>query len=422
MASTGEAGRGAGRRVLIVVENLPVPFDRRVWAEATTLVEAGYQVSVISPMMKGFTEPYEVIDGVHVYRHPLSEAGSGAGYVREYLGALIHQFRLALKVRRERGFDVIHACNPPDLIFLVAAFFKLFGVRFIFDHHDLCPELYEAKFGRRGLAHAALLAAERATFALADVSIATNESYREIALVRGGMTPDRVFIVRSGPRLDRMKIGEPNPALKRGRRFMVGYVGVIGRQEGLDLLVGAVAHLVDHIGRTDVHFAIIGDGPELAAVKALAEAKGVATYMDFYGRVDDAFFLDVLNTADVCVNADRACALNDKSTMNKILEYMAIGKPIVQFEMTEGRRSAGAASLYARPDNVADFAQKIDMLLDDPELRRTMGALGRERVMTQFSWTHSVPALLRAYAAVFERRTAAPRLAADRARAVAAGE
>lgn len=394
-----------GRRVLIVVENLPVPFDRRVWAEATSLVDAGYQVSVISPMMKGYTAPYEVIDGVHVYRHPLTEAGSGAGYLREYLGALFHQLRLAFKIRRARGFDVIHACNPPDLIFLVAALFKLIdGVRFIFDHHDLCPELYEAKFGRRGLAYFALRAAERATFALADISIATNESYREIALERGGMTPDRVFIVRSGPRLDRMKITAPNEALKRGRRYLAGYVGVIGRQEGLDLLVGAVAHLINHVGRTDVQFAIIGDGPELSAVRALAEAKGVSGYLDFYGRVDDALFLDVLNTADVCVNCDRACAMNDKSTMNKILEYMALGKPIVQFEMTEGRRSAGAASLYARPDNVADFAQKIDMLLSDPALRRDMGALGRERVLTQFSWAHSVPALLRAYAAAFERR------------------
>ncbi len=394
-----------GRRVLIVVENLPVPFDRRVWAEATSLVDAGYQVSVISPMMKGYTAPFEVIDGVHVYRHPLTEAGSGAGYLREYLGALFHQLRLAFKIRRARGFDVIHACNPPDLIFLVAALFKLIdGVRFIFDHHDLCPELYEAKFGRRGLAYFALRAAERATFALADISIATNESYREIALERGGMTPDRVFIVRSGPRLDRMKITAPNEALKRGRRYLAGYVGVIGRQEGLDLLVGAVAHLINHVGRTDVQFAIIGDGPELSAVRALAEAKGVSGYLDFYGRVDDALFLDVLNTADVCVNCDRACAMNDKSTMNKILEYMALGKPIVQFEMTEGRRSAGAASLYARPDNVADFALKIDMLLSDPALRRDMGALGRERVLTQFSWAHSVPALLRAYAAAFERR------------------
>ena len=411
-----------GRRVLIIVENLPVPFDRRVWAEATSLVDAGYQVSVISPMMKGFTAPFEVIDGVHVYRHPLAEAGSGAGYLREYLGALFHQFRLAFKVRRERGFDVIHACNPPDLIFLVAAVFKLFdGARFIFDHHDLCPELYEAKFGRRGPAYWALRGAERLTFALADISIATNESYRDIALARGGMKPDRVFIVRSGPRLDRMAIAAPNAALKRGRRFLAGYVGVIGDQEGLDLLIGAVAHLVNHVGRTDVQFAIIGDGPELAAVKAFAETKGVSAYMDFYGRVDDALFLDVLNTADVCVNSDRACAMNDKSTMNKILEYMALGKPIVQFEMTEGRRSAGAASLYARPDNVADFALKIDTLLNDPALRRDMGALGRERVQTQFSWAHSVPALLRAYAAAFEERERAA-LPGRQAPAAPAGE
>lgn len=411
-----------GRRVLIIVENLPVPFDRRVWSEATTLVEAGYQVSVISPMMKGFTAPYEEIDGVHIYRHPLTEAGSGAGYVREYLDALRHQFRLALKVRRERGFDVIHACNPPDLIFIVAAFFKvLVGARFIFDHHDLCPELYEAKFGRRGATHAALVLLERATFALADVSIATNESYREIALSRGKMSPERVFVVRSGPRLDRMVVRPGDPALKRGRRFLIGYVGVIGRQEGLDLLVGALAHLVNHVGRTDAQVAVIGDGPELENVKALATAKGVADYIDFYGRIDDAMFLDVLNTADVCVNSDRACAMNDKSTMNKILEYMALGKPIVQFEMTEGRRSAGAASLYARPDNIADFALKIDALLGDPELRRDMGALGRERVLTQFSWAHSAPALLRAYAKAFDQR-APVALPGRRAPAAPAGE
>ncbi|MFN0023139.1 MAG: glycosyltransferase family 4 protein [Parvularculaceae bacterium] len=409
--------------MLIIVENLPVPFDRRVWAEATTLADAGYQVSVISPMMKGYSAPYEVIDGVHIYRHELAEAGSGAGYLREYLGALAHQFRLALKVRRERGFDVIHACNPPDLIFLVAAFFKaLDGTRFIFDHHDLCPELYEAKFGRKGLLHAALIAVERLTFALADVSIATNDSYREIALARGRMRPERVFVVRSGPRLDRMVMAPGTLALKRGRRFLVGYVGVIGKQEGLDLLVGAVAHLINHVGRTDVHFAIVGDGPELEAVKAFAAAKAVSDYMDFYGRVDDALFLEVLNTADICVNSDRSCDMNDKSTMNKILEYMALGKPIVQFEMTEGRRSAGAASLYARPDNVADFALKIDTLLGDPALMRDMGAHGRERVLTQFSWAHSVPALLRAYAKAFEEPQRAVRPAGRPAPAAQAGE
>ena len=406
------------RKVLIIVENLPVPFDRRVWAEATTLAEAGYAVSVISPKLKGYVADHEEIDGVHIYRHPLIEAGNTRlGYLREYWSALVGQMRLAIRVRRERGFDVIHACNPPDLIFLVAAWFKFFhGVRFIFDHHDLCPELFEAKFGRRGVLHSAMLALERLTFALADVSIATNESYRDIALARGRMRADRVFVVRSGPRLDRMVIGPGDPATKRGRKFLVGYVGVIGRQEGLDLLVGAVAHLVHHLDRKDAHFAIIGDGPELENVRALAEAKGVSGYFTFYGRVSDEVFLSVLNTADICVNADRCCAMNDKSTMNKILEYMALGKPIVQFETIEGRRSAGGASFYARPDNIADFAMKIDTLLGDPELRRDMGEIGRERILKRFNWSHSAPVLLRAYAKALEAKPArAPARPAEKA-------
>lgn len=399
------------RKVLIIVENLPVPFDRRVWAEATTLVEAGFQVSVISPKLKGYDAGYEKIEGVHIYRHALCEAGdSPFGYLKEYASALAGQIRLAFKVRRERGFDIIHACNPPDLIFIVAALFKLlYGVRFIFDHHDLCPELFEAKFARKGVLHWALLMFERMTFALADISIATNESYREIAVSRGKMPPERVFVVRSGPRLDRVRTGPGNEALKCGRNHLIGYVGVVGKQEGLDLLVGAVSHLVRHIGRTDAHFAIIGDGPELPAVKALAEAKGVSGYFSFYGRTSDDLFLKILNTSDICVNADRCCAMNDKSTMNKILEYMALGKPIIQFDLTEGRRSAGGASLYARPDNVADFAMKIDMLLGDPALRREMGAIGRERIVRQFSWAHSAPVLLRAYAKALEPQGATKR-------------
>ena len=402
------------RRVLIIVENLPVPFDRRVWSEATTLVSAGYEVSVISPKLKGFTADYEVTDGVHIYRHRLYEAGNRKlGYLQEYAGALFGQIRLAFRVRRERGFDVIHACNPPDLIFIVAALFKLlFGTRFIFDHHDLCPELFEAKFGRKGVLYGAMLLFERATFALADVSIATNDSYRDIAIERGRMRADRVFVVRSGPRLDRMVRGDADAALKRGRQFLIGYVGVIGKQEGLDLLVGAISHLVTQVGRTDAHVAVIGDGPELPAIKKLAAEKGVSEYFTFHGRVADDVFLSVLNTSDICVNADRCCAMNDKSTMNKILEYMALGKPIVQFDQTEGRRSAGGASVYARPDNVADFAMKLDMLLGDPALRRDMGAIGRERIVRQFSWAHSAPLLLRAYARAFEAKAKrAPRAA-----------
>jgi glycosyltransferase involved in cell wall biosynthesis len=357
-------------------------------------------------MMKGYDAEYDLIDDVAIYRHPLHEAGAEGEYLKEYSGALYHQLRLAFRVRRERGFDVIHACNPPDLIFIVAAFFKaLFGVRFIFDHHDLCPELFEAKFDRRGLRWRILLLLERLTFSLADVSIATNESYRDIAIRRGGMEPQRVFVTRSGPRLDKIALRAPNPALRRGAKYLIGYVGVIGRQEGLDLLVDAASHLVNRLGRKDSHFAIIGDGPELGAVKAHAAEMGVAEYFSFLGRVDDETFLETLSTADLCVNADRFCALNDMSTMNKILEYMALGKPIVQFDLVEGRRSAGAASLYAKKDDTADFARQIEALLRDESLRHAMGRIGRERIVRELSWSHSEPALLAAYDMAFARRS-----------------
>ena len=405
--------RSSAPGVLIVVENLPAPFDRRVWAEATSLRKAGYTVSVICPMLKGYDEPYECIDGVHIYRHPLTEAGASRfGYLGEYAMALFWQLRLALKVRKERGFDVIHACNPPDLIFLVAGFFRLFfGTRFIFDHHDLCPELFDVKYGRKGvfkrIARKALVALERATFALADVSIATNESYRRIAVERGRMKPKDVYVVRSGPRVDRLKIGPGDAAIREGRAFLVSYVGVIGEQEGLDLLVDAVDHLVNRIGRRDALFAIVGDGPAREGVMALARARGVDEHMRFLGRVDDERFLKILNTSDVCVNADRYCEMNDKSTMNKILEYMTLSKPIVQFDLHEGRQSAGEASLYARPDDTIDFAEKIDSLLSDPDRRRAMGEIGRQRIVSGLSWAHSEPVLLRAYASALSHR--APR-------------
>ena len=417
----------AARKVLIIVENLPVPFDRRVWSEATTLADAGYQVSVISPKMNGYVADYEMIDGVHVYRHAIREAGnSRLDYVLEYVSAFWGQVRLAFKVRRERGFDVIHACNPPDLIFVVAAIFKfLFGAKFLFDHHDLSPELFDAKFGRKGAIYKMLLGLERATFALADISIATNESFQDIAIKRGKMAYERVFVVRSGPRLDRLKIGEGDPALKKGKKFLLGYVGVIGRQDGLDLLVDAVSYLVKELARTDFHVAILGDGPALESVKAQAREKRVEDYFTFFGWVkDDAVLSKVLNTADICVSPDRCCEMNDKSTMNKVVEYMALGKPIVQFDLTEGRRSAGGASLYARADNYADFAKKIDMLFDDEQLRSEMGAIGRERCVRQFSWSHSAPYLLRAYDKAFEpkeekQRRAAPAPGGAAAKSVA---
>jgi glycosyltransferase involved in cell wall biosynthesis len=385
-------------RVLIIVENLPCPFDRRVWQEALALRAAGHEVSIICPKGRGYEKGYELLDGVRIYRHALPvEADSALGYGLEYALALLMEFGLALRIAVTRGFDVIHGCNPPDTIFLIARFFKLFGKRFIFDHHDINPELYEAKFGRRDVWYRLLCRLERWTFATADVSIATNESYRRIAIERGGMDPANVFIVRSGADLSRVRLLPPRPELRRGRKYLVGYVGVIGKQEGLDLLLQAIAHLRTELRRDDVHFIIVGGGTELAALRELAQRLSLGDCVEFTGRIPDAELWEIMSTADVCVNPDRANEMNDKSTMNKILEYMALGKPIVQFDLTEGRFSADESSAYARPNDVVDFARKLCELLDDPERRATMGAIGRSRVESGLAWHHQIPTLLKAY-------------------------
>ncbi len=391
-----------GRRVLIIVENLPVPFDRRVWSEATTLVKAGYAVSVICPKGKGATSSYEVIDGVHIYRHPLPLEAEGAlGYALEYGAALFWEFLLSLKVARQRGFDVVHACNPPDTIFLIGGFYRLFGKKFLFDHHDINPELYEAKFNRRDFGWKLMVWLERLSFRTANISIATNESYRDIAITRGGMAPDKVHIVRSGPNLDRVREVAPDPKWRNGRRFVVGYVGVIGKQEGLDLLLDSVEHLVKVRKRDDIQFVICGGGSELEAIKAETVARSLGDYVTYTGRCSDETLFSALSTSDICVNPDRPTAMNDKSTMNKIMEYMALGKPIVQYDLREGRFSARDSSLYAKCTEPADFGDKIVELLDDPERRAAMGAIGRERVRTELAWSHEAPKLLAAYGSLF---------------------
>ncbi|WP_223476359.1 glycosyltransferase family 4 protein [Oricola indica] len=396
--------RSFDRRVLIVVENLPVPFDRRVWSEATTLRAAGYTVSVICPTGKGFDAPYEEIDGIHIYRHTLPLDARGAlGYLREYSSALFHEARLAFKVKRRHGFDVIHGCNPPDLIFLVAWLFRPFGVRFLFDHHDISPELFEAKFGKRGLLYRVTRFFEKLTFKSAMVSIATNDSYKDIAVRRGGMEPDDVFVVRSGPKIEKLQIREPKPELKKGFKHLVGYVGVIGAQEGMDLLIDAAEHVVRDLGRDDIQFGIVGGGPELETIQTDVRQRGLEKYFTFTGRAPDDLLLDMLNTADICVNPDRVTPMNDLSTMNKILEYMTLKKPIVQFDMHEGRVSAGEASVYAAKNDPRDFGDKIVELIDDPERRRAMGEIGRKRIIDMYSWDHSVPMLLAAYDRMFEK-------------------
>ena len=397
------------RRVLILVENLPSPFDRRVWQEATTLRDAGYLVSIICPTGRGYERKFEAIDGIHVFRYPLPvEASGAAGYAVEYAVALAWTFVLACRVLLTRGFDVVHACNPPDLFFLIGGFFRLFGKKFLFDHHDLNPELYEAKFGRRDFFHRLMLKLEYWTFRSADVSIATNESYRRIAMERGRMPPERVFVVRSGPSLERLKILPPDGRLKRGRRYLVGYVGVMGKQEGIDYLLRAARHIVIDLGRSDVHFGLVGGGTSLEEMKALAQELGVADHVTFTGRVPDGEMLAMLNTADVCVNCDVVNELNDKSTMNKIMEYMALGKPIVQFDLAEGRYSARRASLYAQKNDAVDLAAKIVGLLDDPARRAEMGKYGRSRVENELEWRHEAPKLLAAYEALWHSSRVSP--------------
>ena len=383
---------------------MPVPFDTRVWKEAQSLQANGYSVTVLCPRGKNYEKGHEVLNGVHIYRHPMPKEGNSAfTYLIEYGAALLWEFLYTLWIYIVRGFKVIQGCNPPDNIVLVALPFKIFGVKYIFDHHDANPELYESKFQKKGLIYNIQVWLEKLTYRFSDVVMATNNTYRELAVSRGGVPAENVFVVRNGPDLKTFKAVTPIPALKYGRPYLVGYVGTMSIQEGLDILVEVVDH-IRKLGRKDVHFTCVGGGPSLAGLRAMVEERSLGDMMNFTGRVPDKELLDVLSTADVCVNPDTPCRMNDISTMIKIMEYMALGKPIVQFDLKEGRFSAGDAALYA--DNqklVPDFAEKILWLLDHPEERKRMGKFGQQRVRTELSWDYSVQGLLAAYERAFTK-------------------
>ncbi|MDX6462576.1 MAG: hypothetical protein QOE55_6273 [Acidobacteriaceae bacterium] len=404
------------RKILIIVENLPVPFDGRVWKEAQALHQHGYDVSVLSPRGKGFQKAHEILEGVHIYRHAMpSEGNTPLGYVVEYTVALFWQVLFAWWIFMARGFHVIQGCNPPDNIFLVAFPFRIFGVKYIFDHHDANPELYLSKYGRKDLLYKAQVWLEKLTYMSSDVVMATNESYRAIAINRGRLDPNDVFVVRNGPDLEKFRLVPKQPRLKYGKRFLVGYVGTMSVQEGLDILVDVAAH-IRGLGRTDVHFTCVGGGPGLPVLRQMVRDKKLEDMFNFTDRIPDQDLLAVLSTADVCVNPDRPCEMNDISTMIKIAEYMALGKPIVQFNLKEGRFTAGEASLYCDNDNqVNDFAEKILWLLERSEERQRMGEIGRIRVEQQLAWKYSVENLLTAY----ERALSGPR--AEAAKSAASG-
>jgi glycosyltransferase involved in cell wall biosynthesis len=331
----------AKKKVLIVVENLPVPFDGRVWKEACSLHEHGYEVTVLCPKGKGYAKGYELLEGIHVYRHPMPREGNTPfGYLWEYGSALLWEFFYTWWIFLRRGFQVIQGCNPPDNIFLVALPFKLFGVKYIFDHHDANPELYLSKYGKEGFFYKAQVWLEKMTFRFSDVAMSTNQSYKELAIKRGGLAPEDVFVVRNGPDLVTFRAVPPKPDLKYGKPYLVGYVGTMSIQEGLDILLDVAARIKSQ-GRRDVHFTCVGGGPGLPGLRQMVKDKDLEDTVNFTGRIPDEQLLDVLSTADVCVNPDKPCEMNDISTMIKIMEYMALSKPIVQFDLKEGRFSAG---------------------------------------------------------------------------------
>jgi glycosyltransferase involved in cell wall biosynthesis len=393
------------KKILIIVENLPVPFDTRVWKEAASLRANGYEVTVLCPRGKGYSQGHEVIEGVHIFRHPAPKEGNGPlGYLYEYGCALLWEFLYAWWIYLRRGFHVIQGCNPPDDIFLVALPFKLLGVKYIFDHHDANPELYLSKYEKKGTFYNIQVWLEKMTYRVSDVVMATNSSYRDLAITRGGLAPEDVFIVRNGPDLGSFKAVPPNAALKYGKPYLVGYVGTMSVQEGLDILLDVAAH-VKNLGRRDIHFTCVGGGPGLAALKKMAQDKNLEEMVNFTGRVPDRELLEILSTADVCVNPDKPCRMNDISTMIKIMEYMALGKPIVQFDLKEGRFSAKEASLYSDDGNqVNDFANKVLWLIENPYERKKMGEFGQRRVREELAWDYSVENLLAAYRRVFSKR------------------
>lgn len=385
--------------VCIVVENLPVPLDRRVWKEACALRDAGYRVSVICPKGKEvFTAGYEVLDGIEIYRHRIWEASSMSGYLLEYGVAFAAEFLLTLRVFARTRFRILQACNPPDTIFLIALFLKPLGVRFIFDQHDLGPELFEAKFGKHSrVFHKLVRLAEQCSFRAANTCIATNESFKEIAVRRGGKDPERVFVVRNCPDLSKFRRTHVRSVNKFGKPLVVAYVGFMGTQDGLDLLLESIEHLVKREGRQDTHFVLVGGGTVLAELRAAIRGKALEGYVTLTGQVSHEEVAAYLSNADVGVAPDPKNAMNDHSTMIKIFEYMAFDLPVVLFDLKEGRRIAGPAALYAVPNDPIDFAHQINKLLDSRELRQQLGECGRKQIEEKLNWDAEKVSLIRAY-------------------------
>lgn len=396
--------------VLFIVENNSVPSDRRVWAEVRAAHESGYRVSVISPSEgeADCEEPTE-IDGIRFYRHPFLEGDGQVSLLIEYINALFWETILAIYVFLKAPFHIIHAANPPDHIFLVALLFRPLGVKFIFDHHDIAPETYVAKFGRKGFFFRLLLTMERWTMRSAHAIIATNESYKKIAEERGGVPTENIFIVRNGPELGDLPNVEPNERLRDGFRYLVGYVGAIGRQDQLENILKIARYIKEDRGRRDIKFIVIGKGTDLPRVAKLGQQMQLDDIVEFTGYVPDHKLYETLATVDVCINPEFSNEFTNRSTMIKVMEYMAFRRPIVQFHTAEGQASAGEAAINVPENSEIDFAEALLGLLDNPEKRRAMGAIGRKRIESELCWEMQKPRIVMAYEHVMGEPTCSRR-------------
>jgi glycosyltransferase involved in cell wall biosynthesis len=390
-------------RILIIVQNLSVPFDRRVWLECQALTSAGYRVAVVCPKGKG--DPgYEVIDGVEIHRYrPYAPGGSKLSFVAEYAYSFLATAWHTLKARRKGRFAVIQACNPPDIFWPIALAFRVERTKFVFDHHDLCPELFLSRFENPpAVPYKGLRWLERRTFRTARHVISTNESYRQIAIERGGKSPGDVTVVRTGPDPERLKRGPADEELKRGRQHLVAYIGVMGPQDGVDIAVRAADIIVREFGRDDIAFTLIGSGDSYDELVALRDELNLQGHVEFTGRAPDELVTKIMSTADAGLSPDPKNPLNDVSTMNKTMEYMAFELPVVAFDLRETRVSAQDAAVYATPNDVHEYAKALVGLLDDEAARAQLGKLGRARVEDELAWSHQE----RAYLAVYQRLTA----------------